>query len=158
MEDLRKRCFCVLGLWHCYKTAHLILWKNFGPTFLAPAFHRLWPEAKCHKNQKLFSLVWLFNCLSLTYPAIQPKLQKYFNSTKKGTPAFKYFQHLTFFFEFFLPTVRPLPFSYPTFLFLPLTFLFFKYLGQRLWSGPQNQGLGFDREAPSLFKLYLFSL
>ena len=50
-ELMRTKVFLALGLWHNFKQASLLIWKQFALDFIGPAFHCLFPGREMYPAQ-----------------------------------------------------------------------------------------------------------
>ena len=64
----------LLGFWHVVKVAAEALWSRFLNTFLAPAFHVLYPTSKVLTKPKLSTIFQFFNLLAVAYPSFRDQL------------------------------------------------------------------------------------
>ena len=119
-EEMRAQMCPTLGLWHPYKAAMEAVWKRFLPSFFAPAFHALFPDAQCFLKPKLVSITVFFTYMRLLYPGIQSTLYEAIEDSSLSAEKRENLLALRDVFEFFIPMVRsfPLRFDYSLLLLL----------------------------------------
>lgn len=101
----RQNVAVVLGTWHPYKVANENLFYKFLDTFLAPAYHSLFPGHKVKARPRLSHLEDFFGQLSAAYPSFRNRLLQAYANCPVGHPFKSDIQNLHDLFEFFLPLV-----------------------------------------------------
>jgi hypothetical protein len=105
-DFLRQGKVCIfLGTWHPFKVVCEAIQKHFLCTFLAPAFHAIFPDFTMLSKMRLSQLLHLINMLMLSYPKWKDKLKSMVDSTSNQSRMFGHLQKLTLLFEYFLPVV-----------------------------------------------------
>ena len=67
---------CVtLGLWHRYKQANSVVWRHWGPRFLAPFFNHFVPGANFTGKARLITIITYFTYIRLAAPSFAKQLQ-----------------------------------------------------------------------------------
>ena len=115
--NLSNRLGLVLGWWHIFKFCHTLVFTRFASTFLAPAWHALFPNATISSNGgRLSQLSILFTQLRMAYPVFSHSLAQAKAGLNRILPALQpHLLNLVDLFEFFIPTVSVV--SYPCTLF-----------------------------------------
>ena len=72
-ELMRTKVFLALGLWHNFKQASLLIWKQFALDFIGPAFHCLFPGREMYIQHKLVQVTTIFTYMRLSYPSWRQK-------------------------------------------------------------------------------------
>jgi hypothetical protein len=104
-DEWRKKVCVVLGLWHPYKQANLVIWKRFGRSFLARMFHTLFPGKLFFNKPKLRAIVGHFNVLRLAYKQIKKPLKEALAMSGLNKHQAGYLQNMQALFEFYIPVV-----------------------------------------------------
>ncbi len=103
---LRGKVAMMLGIWHPYKDANMLLWKRFGHTFLAPLFHILYPAGIFHtKSPRLTSILSLLSLVRLSYPKWRANLIEVMECDDVHRELKGHLRNLWDLCEFFIPTV-----------------------------------------------------
>jgi hypothetical protein len=109
---LGKTVIPVLGTWHVFKFGCEAVWKKFGPMFIAPAWHHLWPDATVKQRPQVRHIGQFFIRLMHAYPSFRPKLLTALREAKEpGRPNRRVrqsnlLQNLVHLLDIFIPTVR----------------------------------------------------
>ena len=101
---MRLQTSVILGLWHPYKAALEAVWKKHAHTFLAPAFHALFPTGLCFAKPKLVTILVMFTYLRRVYPSIAGSLQMAIDSETRSQWKSNLIALQTL-FEYFIPVV-----------------------------------------------------
>ena len=102
---MRLQTCLMLGTWHPFKVACETVWKKHANTFLAPAFHALFPNALCFVKPKLVTILVMFTYLRRVYPLVRDLLKTAIS--RACEPRWKNnLLALQALFEYFIPVVR----------------------------------------------------
>src|SRR3569623_757084 len=74
--------FLILGPWHIYMYAHVVVWDIFRSSFLAGAFFAIFPNEKLFFRPKLAASVTFFTWLRASFPIFRKKLMQVLNTLK----------------------------------------------------------------------------
>lgn len=100
----------VLGLWHTYKHASLLLWRRFMPFLIAGVFHFLFPNSACFTKPRLVAATELYIMLRLAYPAVKEELEEALATAAEPASRIKrqsklVLENLRDLCEYYIPTV-----------------------------------------------------
>jgi len=73
----------VFGLWHVVKLASEVIWKRLLSSFIAPAFHALYPKGNVYRKPKVLHMFRFFNLISLVYPLFKVSLENLLAQAKE---------------------------------------------------------------------------
>ena len=104
-ELMRTKVFLALGLWHNFKQASLLIWKQFALDFIGPAFHCLFPGREMYIQHKLVQVTTIFTYMRLSYPSWRQKLMELRTKSSLPEKSFNHVHNLTMLMDFLIPTV-----------------------------------------------------
>lgn len=67
MHDVGTSVHAVLGTWHVYKQAVLVIWAAAAESFLAPLWHHLYPMDVYFKKPRLYRATHFFSIIRLAF-------------------------------------------------------------------------------------------
>ncbi len=108
-KSLIKKTTWLLGVWHPIKQCAILLFKVFGPTFLAPAFHHenpanCYPQKKARLSMALSTMVKMF--VAYHKGGLRQAMLAFMEKKEKLKFEFRaHAQNLFDMFEYFIPTV-----------------------------------------------------
>jgi hypothetical protein len=105
--NLRKYTGWSLAWWHNYKWATFRILLVFGPDFIAPLFHRIFPDREfAPRKMSVPSATAILSYIRLSYAAVKPDLDaaiKLGNAIRPNQMVL--LLNLRDLFEYFIPTV-----------------------------------------------------
>lgn len=104
-QHLRRSVVLLMGIWHPYKQANMLLWQRFGHLYLARLFHALYPTGKYFPKPRLTHILSLLTIFRLSFPAWRPKLVELLESDNCSLAMRPHAQNLLDLGDFFVPEV-----------------------------------------------------
>ena len=102
---LRSKVFLVLGLWHNFKQASLLVWKKFALDFIGPAYHCLFPGRDMYIQPKLAQITTILTFIRLSYEGWRQELLDLLARKDVPDSSVNHIFNLAMLMEFFIPTV-----------------------------------------------------
>lgn len=105
-KHLRKFVGLSLAWWHNYKWASFRILYVFGSDFIAPFFHRLYPDQTFDIKKMSFpSVTTLLSYIRLSYPMFRSELIKQMENKTLSIRSKTLLDNLYSLCEYFIPTV-----------------------------------------------------
>ncbi len=105
-KRLRTQVVMMMGVWHQYKDANMLIWREFGYSFLGPLFHALYPGGKFFKKPRLTQALSLLSIVRLSYPSWRKQLMKLSDDPQLDRKLMGHVTNLVDLCEYFIPTVN----------------------------------------------------
>jgi hypothetical protein len=98
----------ILGFWHTFKMAHILVHRHNANSFLAPLFHHIVPGHEFFPQpSRLIQIQEVFTNLRLAFDDdVQKSLRRAMNDDRMSTEFKAILQNLKDLIQFFIPVVR----------------------------------------------------
>jgi hypothetical protein len=109
-KHLRTYVGVSLAWWHNYKWASARIFNIFGPDFIGPLFHSIFPDRACHVNKMSHpAITTILSYMRISYPQFRATLLAAISGQNDLLPRSRaLLQNLYSLLEYFIPVVSVL--------------------------------------------------